>query len=383
MAFQLTDEQLMIKETLAKFLEKEIAPMVEEYERQEKYVTKEIVQKLVPFGFLGGLLPVEAGGYGLDYTTYFTMIEELSRVWPSLRATVGISNSVLTHIYEYGTEEQKEKYLGPLLRGEKLGFFALTEPNVGSDASSVETRAVLKGDNWVINGTKIFITNGLEGEIGIVIAQTDKTLGNKGITALLIDKEETSFLATKIEKMGTVSCPFAELVFENSEIPAENVLGDVGEGLKQGLKFLNSARAMVAYIATGISQACLNASIKYVKERHQFGKPIGSFQLIQEKISEMITLTNAMRLLGQQASTLLDQGKDAKVECSMAKYFATDRVLRVAEEALQIHGGYGYTKEFPVERYYRDIRYFTIAEGTNEMQKLIIGREVLGISAFV
>lgn len=383
MAFQLTDEQVMIKETLAKFLEKEIAPMVEEYERQEKPVTKEIVQKLVPFGFLGGLLPEEAGGHGLDYTTYFTMIEELSRVWPSLRATVGISNSVLTHIYEYGTDEQKEKYLGPLLRGEKLGFFALTEPDVGSDASSVATRAVLQDDKWILNGTKIFITNGLEGEIGIVIAQTDKTLGNKGIAALIVDKEETSFLATKIEKMGTVSCPFAELVFENSEVPAKNILGNVGEGLRQGLKFLNSARAMVAYIATGISQACLDASIKYVKERQQFGKPIGSFQLIQEKISEMITLTNAMRLLGQQASSLLDQGKDAKVECSMAKYFATDRVLRVAEEALQIHGGYGYTKEFPVERYYRDIRYFTIAEGTNEMQKLIIGREVLGISAFV
>ena len=160
-------------------------------------------------------------------------------------------------------------------------------------------------------------------------------------------------------------------------------MGNCSEGLRQGLKFLNSARAMVAYIATGISQACLDASVKYVKERQQFGKPIGSFQLIQEKISEMITLTNAMRLLGQQASSLLDQGKDAKVECSMAKYFATDRVLKVAEEALQIHGGYGYTKEFPVERYYRDIRYFTIAEGTNEMQKLIIGREVLGISAFV
>ncbi|ARK26399.1 hypothetical protein SporoP37_16625 (plasmid) [Sporosarcina sp. P37] len=383
MAFQLSDEQVMIKETLVKFLEKEIAPMVEEYERNEKPVTKEIVQKLVPFGFLGGLLPEEAGGHGLDYTTYFTMIEELSRVWPSLRATVGISNSVLTHIYEYGTEEQKEKYLGPLLRGEKLGFFALTEPDVGSDASSVATRAVFQDDKWILNGTKIFITNGLEGEIGIVIVQTDKTLGNKGIAALLVDKEETSFLATKIEKMGTVSCPFAELVFENSEVPAKNILGNVGEGLRQGLKFLNSARAMVAYIATGISQACLDASIKYVKERHQFGKPIGSFQLIQEKISEMITLTNAMRLLGQQASSLLDHGKDAKVECSMAKYFATDRVLRVAEEALQIHGGYGYTKEFPVERYYRDIRYFTIAEGTNEMQKLIIGREVLGISAFV
>ncbi|MEG0383965.1 MAG: acyl-CoA dehydrogenase family protein [Solibacillus sp.] len=383
MSFQLNDEQKMIKQTIAKFLEKEIAPLVEEYERAEKPVTKEIVQKLVPFGFLGGLLPEEAGGHGLDYTTYFTMIEELSRIWPSLRATVGLSNSVLTHIYEYGTEEQKAKYLAPLLRGEKFGFFALTEPNVGSDASSVETRATLQGDKWIINGTKIFITNGIDGEIGIVIAQTDKSLGNKGIASIIVDRSQSSYQSKQIEKMGTVCCPFAELIFENCEVPRENLLGNVGEGLKQGLKFLNSARAMVAYIATGIAQACLDSSIKYVKERNQFGKPIGSFQLIQEKISEMLTLTNAMRLLGQQASSLLDEGKQAKVECSMAKYFATDRVLKVAEEALQIHGGYGYTKEFPVERYYRDIRYFTIAEGTNEMQKLIIGREVLGISAFV
>ncbi len=383
MSFQLNDEQKMIKQTIAKFLEKEIAPLVEEYERAEKPITKEIVQKLVPFGFLGGLLPEEAGGHGLDYTTYFTMIEELSRIWPSLRATVGLSNSVLTHIYEYGTEEQKAKYLGPLLRGEKFGFFALTEPNVGSDASSVETRATFQGDKWIINGTKIFITNGIDGEIGIVIAQTDKSLGNKGIASIIVDRSQSSYQSKQIEKMGTVCCPFAELIFENCEVPRENILGNVGEGLKQGLKFLNSARAMVAYIATGIAQACVDSSIKYVKERNQFGKPIGSFQLIQEKISEMLTLTNAMRLLGQQASSLLDEGKQAKVECSMAKYFATDRVLKVAEEALQIHGGYGYTKEFPVERYYRDIRYFTIAEGTNEMQKLIIGREVLGISAFV
>lgn len=383
MSFQLNDEQIMIKQTIAKFLEKEISPLVEEYERAGKPVTKEIVQKLVPFGFLGGLLPEEAGGHDLSYTTYFTMIEELSRVWPSLRATVGITNSVLTHIYEYGTEEQKARYLGPLLRGEKFGFFALTEPNVGSDASSIETSATLQGDKWLINGTKIFITNGVEGEIGIVIAQTDKSVGNKGIASILVDKSQSSFESKQIEKMGTVSCPFAELIFDNCEVPRENLLGNVGEGLKQGLKFLNSARAMVAYIATGIAQACVDSSIKYVKERSQFGKPIGSFQLIQEKISEMLTLTNAMRLLGQQASSLLDGGKQAKVECSMAKYFATDRVLKVAEEALQIHGGYGYTKEFPVERYYRDIRYFTIAEGTNEIQKLIIGREVLGISAFV
>ncbi|MFC8683774.1 acyl-CoA dehydrogenase family protein [Brevibacillus porteri] len=382
MSLALTDEQTMIRDTVRKFLEKEILPMVDSYEKSGKAVSKEIVQRLVPFGYLGGQLPEEGGGHGLNYTTYFTMIEELSRVWPSLRATVGLSNSVLTHIYEYGTEEQRKKFLGPLLKGEKFGFFALTEPNVGSDTSSIQTRAERRGDKWVLNGSKMFITNGVEGEIGIVIAQTDKTKGNKGIAAFIIEKEISPYQAKPIEKMGTTSCPFAELIFEDCEIPAENLLGIVGDGLRQGLKFLNGARAMVAFISTGIAQACVDASVKYAKERVQFGKPIGSFQLIQAKISEMVTLTSAMRLLGLQASHLLDEGKPCKVECSMAKYFATEKVLKVAEEAMQIHGGYGYTKEFPVERYYRDIRYFTIAEGTNEIQKLIMGREILGISAF-
>ncbi|MEH6994219.1 acyl-CoA dehydrogenase family protein [Neobacillus drentensis] len=382
MSLVLSDEQIMIKDTVRRFLDKEILPIVDSYEKSGKAVSKEIVQQLVPFGYLGGLLPEDAGGLGLDYTTYFTMIEELSRVWPSLRATVGLTNSVLTHIYEYGTENQRRKFLEPLLKGEKFGFFALTEPNVGSDTSSIQTRAELRGDKWIINGSKMFITNGVEGEIGIVIAQTDKSKGNNGIAAFIVEKGVSHYETKPIEKMGTTSCPFAELIFEDCEIPAENLLGKVGDGLRQGLKFLNSARAMVAFISTGIAQACVDASVKYAKERVQFGKPIGGFQLIQAKISEMVTLTSAMRLLGLQASHLLDQGKSCKVECSMAKYFSTDQVLKVAEEALQIHGGYGYTKEFPVERYYRDIRYFTIAEGTNEMQKLIIGREILGISAF-
>src|SRR5699024_5072939 len=306
-------EQVMIKETINKFLNKEIAPIVSDYEKSGKAVTKDIVKKLVPFGFLGGLLPEEDGGYELGHTTYFSMIEELSRLWPSLRATIGITNSVLTHIYEYGNAEQKAKHLPQLLNGEKLGFFALTEPNVGSDASSIQTRAEFKGDKWILNGSKIFITNGVEGEVGIVIAQTDKSKGKKGIAAFLIEKGESVYESSKIEKMGTTSCPFAELTFDNTEIPKENLLGVVGEGLKQGLKFLNSARAMVAFISTGIAQACLDASIKYAKERYQFGKPIGSFQLIQEKISFMATQTNAMRLLGLQASKLLDEGENCKV----------------------------------------------------------------------
>jgi len=382
MAFELDEEQLMIKENVKKFLDKEIRPMVDDYEKSGQPVSKEIVKMLLPFGYLGGLLPESAGGAGLGYTTYFLMIEELSRVWPSLRATVGITNSVLTHIYEYGTEEQRQAFMPRLIKGESFGFFALTEPNVGSDTSSIETTAVLQGDHWIINGTKMFITNGVEGDIGIVIAQTDKTKGIDGTAAFIVEKGKAQYQARSIEKMGTTSCPFAELVFEDCKVPKENLLGNIGDGLRQGLKFLNSARAMVAFIATGIAQACVDAAVEYAKNRVQFGKPIGGFQLIQAKISDMVTLTSAMRLLGLQASTLLDKGLPCRREASMAKLFATDYVLRVAEDAMQIHGGYGYTKEFPVERYYRDIRYFTIAEGTNEMQRLIIGRDVLGISAF-
>ncbi|MFZ5631504.1 MAG: acyl-CoA dehydrogenase family protein [Bacillota bacterium] len=381
MDLELSEEQRMIKETVRRFLDKEIRPLVDEYEKSGRPVSKEIVKKLIPFGFLGGLLSREAGGDELTYTTYFLMIEELSRVWPSLRATVSISNSVLTHIYEYGTEEQRKRFMEPLLKGDAIGFFALTEPNVGSDTSSIEATAVLKGDKWVINGTKMFITNGVEGDLGIVIAQTDKSRGIDGIAAFIVEKE-MGYKARPVEKMGTVSCPFAELVFEDCAVPAENLLGRVGDGLRQGLKFLNSARAMVAFIAAGVAQACVDAAVEYARNRVQFGKPIGAFQLIQAKISDMVTMTSAMRLLGLQASDLLDKGRPCVREASMAKLFATDNVLRVAEDALQIHGGYGYTKEFPVERYYRDIRYFTIAEGTNEMQRLIIGRDVLGISAF-
>jgi alkylation response protein AidB-like acyl-CoA dehydrogenase len=381
MDLELTEEQRMIKDTVKRFLEKEILPVVEEYEHAHRPVTKELVKKLLPFGYMGGLLPEEAGGAGLNYTTYFLMIEELSRIWPSLRATVSISSSAATHIYEYGNEEQREKYLQPLLDVDSLGFMAITEPNVGSDTSSIETRAVLKGDRWILNGTKIFITNGVEGDVGIVIAQTDKSKGIDGMASFIVEKG-MGYKARPIEKMGTVCCPFAELTFEDVEVPRENMLGKIGDGLRQGLKFLNMARAMVSFIAAGIAQACVDASVEYAKNRVQFGKPIGAFQLIQGKISDMVMLTSAMRLLGLQASALLDKGKPCRKECSMAKLFATEYVLKVAEEAMQIHGGYGYTKEFPVERYYRDIRYFTIAEGTSEMQRLIIGREVLGISAF-
>lgn len=382
MDLEFTDEQKMLKSNVRRFMEKEIQPLVEQYERSSIPVSRDIVKKLLPFGYIGGMLPEEVGGYGMDYTTYFLLIEELSRAWPSLRAVIGITNHMLTYIYEYGTFEQREKFVGPLIRAEKLGFFALTEPNVGSDASAVETTAVQKGGEWILNGTKMFITNGQDGEIGIVIAQTDRSRGSKGITAFIVEKDKSDYKTRPIEKIGMHSCPTVEMVFEECRVPAENVLGGIGEGLKLGLKFLNSARAMVAFISAGVAQACVDAAVKYARERTQFGRPIGSFQLIQGKIAEMLTLTSAMRLLGLQASYLLDKGRPCQVEASQAKLFAADAVLKVAEMAIQIHGGYGCSREFPVERYYRDMRHFTIAEGTNEIQRLIIGREVLGISAF-
>lgn len=382
MDLELTDMQRMIKKNLKEFFAREIEPLVAEYENAGRFVTKEIVKKLVPHGYLGGLLPEEAGGFGLDYTTYFQMIEELSRAWPSLRAAASISNAVLTHIYEYGSPEQRERFLGPLLQADKIGFFALTEPNVGSDAASIETTAVFRGDHWVINGTKTFITNGVDGEVGLVIAQTDKSRGVSGIASFIVEKDKANYRSSPIHKMGMHSSETAELAFIDCAVPAENLLGEVGDGLQQGLKFLNNARAMLAFVCAGVAQACVELSVKYARERIQFGRPIGGFQLIQAKISDMETITSAMRLLGFQASSLLDKGKPCRKEASMAKLFATENVLRVAEAAVQIHGGYGYSREFPVERYYRDVRHLTMAEGTSEMQRLIIGREMLGISAF-
>lgn len=382
MNFDLSIEQQMIKDNIKKFLDKEIAPLVNEYEHNHKPVTKEIIKKLLPFGFIGGLLPKEAGGGGLDHVTYFLMIEELSRVWPSLRAITSGANQLATRIYQYGTKEQKEKYLKPLLTGEKTAFFALTEPNVGSDTSSIETTARFRNGKWVINGTKMWITNGLHGDIGVVFAQTDKSKGIDGIAAFIVEKGVANYTARAIDKMGLNSCPTAELVFEDCEVPEENLIGKVGDGLRMGLKSLNRARVMVSFIVAGVAQASIEAAIKYAKERHQFGKPIGSYQLIQGKIADMVTKLNAMRLLGLNAAIKLDEEKDCRMEASMAKLFSTEAALEIADSAIQIHGGYGYSREFPVERYYRDIRYFTFAEGTSEIHRLLIGRQVLGISAF-
>lgn len=382
MTFELTMEQKIIKESIRKFLDNEISPLVDDYENNHKPITKDLIKKLLPYGFVGGTLPEEAGGEGLDYKTYFLMIEELSRVWPSLRAVVSGTNLMATHIHNYGTKKQKEKYLPGILKGDITGFFALTEPNVGSDASKIETSATLKDGKWIISGTKMWITNGQEGDLGVVLAQTDKSKGINGITAFLIEKENAVYEARPIEKMGMHSCPTAELYFDECEIPEENVLGEVGNGLRLGLKFLNTARIMVNFICSGVSEASLEAAVKYAKERQQFGKEIGSYQLIQAKIADMAIKLKTMKLLGLEAASKLDKGEDCRLEASMAKLYASENALDIVDHAIQIHGGYGYSREFRVERMYRDIRHFTFAEGTSEIHRLLIGRQLLGISAF-
>ena len=382
MDFELNEEQRILKDTVRKFLEKEIAPLVDEYDYQRKRITREVIKKLEPFGYINAVIPEKLGGLGLDFVSYGIMIEELSRVWGSLRTLISVS-SLATHIIATkGTKEQREKYLPGLFSLDYLACFALSEPNVGSDASGVETKAVRDGDHYVINGSKTLITGGSMADVVVLYATVDKTKGSKGITAFLVDKKETEVETRDIRKMGMHSSVLSELSFEDCKVPVKNRLGEEGEGLKIALAGLNEGRITVTFASVGIGQAALEASIRYSKEREQFGKPIASFQLIQEMIVEMALKVDAARLLGYRAAELLNKGVDCRREASFAKLFSTEAMMDIANKGIQIHGGYGYTEELPVERYYRDGRHLTLAEGTTEIQKLIVGRDILGISAF-
>jgi acyl-CoA dehydrogenase len=382
MQIELSEEQKAIKKQSREFLEREIQPYVESYEKERRLIPHEFMKKLTALGYIGGLLPKNIGGKGFDLLTYLLMIEELSRVWPSLRIMVAGTNLILTYVYKYGTPEQQAKFVQPVFSGEKLGFFALSEPEVGSDAGNIKMTAVLGGGKWILNGTKSYVACGVDGNLGIVFASTDPLKKGKGITAFLIEKGVSQYETRQVFKMGTHCCSLAELNFRNTAVPQENVIGKIGEGFNLAMSFLNVVRAAVPFVCLGVAQACIDNSIKFAKERIQFGKPIGAFQLIQEKIANMVMLTEAMRLLGFQAAYRVDKGLPCRKEISIAKLFASEAVLKIAEDAMQIHGQYGYVQDYPIERYYRDIRYFTVADGTSEMHRLILGREILDISAF-
>jgi alkylation response protein AidB-like acyl-CoA dehydrogenase len=380
MDFQLNEGQRILQKEFRRFLEKEIAPLVNEYEYERKPLTKEIIKKLEPFGYTRAIVPEERGGLG-DFVSYFIMVEELSRVWGSLRTLINVSSLAAYTIAMRGTQEQREKFLPGLFSLDHLACVALTEPNVGSDASAVEATAERKGNYYLVNGTKTMITGGSMADVVCLYATVDRSKKEKGITAFLVKKGESQFEASDIKKMGMHSSVLSELSFVDSCVPIENRLGGEGEGLKIVLTGLNIGRVAVSFGAVGIAQAALDAAISYAKKRIQFGKPIGGFQLVQEMIVDMALKVDAARLLSLRAAELLSRGIECRRESSFAKLFSTEIMMDVAYKAIQVHGGYGYTEEFPVERYYRDGRLLTLAEGTNEIQKLIIGRDILGISA--
>jgi alkylation response protein AidB-like acyl-CoA dehydrogenase len=383
MDFDLTEEQMLLKSSVRSFCEKEIGPVVGEHEKKGPLTKEEAVsfiRQLMPFGFMIGFLPEEYGGSNLDHKTRGVMHEELSRVWSSL-AGIFISEGFWWVLNEAGTPEQKKRLLPLAASGDYVGCLAITEPNAGSDAASLETTATLRGDQYLLNGTKIWISNGTIADAAFVLGTTDKSLGALGMGFFLVEREGSPFGTRELHKLGMRCFPTGELSFDDCPVPKENLL-DPGTGYKRTMAFFDVSRAMVGVTCTGIAQAAVDASIAYSRDRVQFGRPIGSFQMVQEMLVDMITETDAGRLLSYRALDLLDKGDRCRAQSSMAKAYATEAAVRTTSKAIQIHGAMGLSDEYPVERYFRDARTLTIPDGTTQMQKLIVGRESLGIKAF-
>ena len=383
MDFDLTEEQIMIRNLMKDFAKNEILPKARDDDRNERF-PGDILDKMAPLGLLGAPLPEKYGGMGIDHIAYVLMIEELGRVSFALRSIVSVHISLFQKtLNQWGTEEQKQKYLPRTTKGEILGCFATTEPNVGSDIASIETSAVLDKGKWRLNGNKMWISNGGVADVALIFAQTDKAKKHRGITAFLVEKGTPGFSSTDIHgKLGLRSANTAELILEDCVVAEENVLGQVGKGFKIAMTAFDNARLCVAAGCVGLAQACIDASVLYAQTRQQFGKPIGSYQLVQEMIADMIVETEAARFLTYRAAYLKDKGVPHTVETSMAKYYASEVALRAANNAIQVHGGYGFSDEYPVERYYRDVKVATLLEGTSQMHKLIIGRNATGLNAF-
>ncbi len=378
MNFELSEEQEEIKRTVREFAVKEIRPHVMEWDEAQHFPF-EIFRQLAQLGLLGVTVPTEYGGTGLGYVEYATIIEELGRVDGSIALSVAAHNSLCAgHIDEAGTKEQKRKYLAPLARGEKIGCWSLTEPQAGSDAGGTRTTARLDGNTWVLNGSKTFTTNGTSADICVAMAVTDKTAHKHGISAFIIERGTPGFRSGKKEnKMGLRASDTSEVIFENCGIPRENILGKVGEGFVDSLKVLDKGRISIAALAVGMAQGAFEASLDYAKQRRQFGKPIAEFEAIQWKLADMATEIEAARLLTLRAAAHAESGMRVTEASAMAKLLASETAVRVANEAVQIHGGYGYIKDYPVEKYYRDVKLCTIGEGTSEIQRLVIARELM------
>ena len=383
MNFDLSDEQKLIEETAREFTDGEIKPVAGE-NSENHFFDRELVNKIAAQGFLGAIVPREYGGAGLDYTTYAIICEEIGRGCSAMRTVVSVQTSlVCSTILKWGTEEQKQRYLPLLCSGEWLGCFGLTEPGTGSAAANQKTRAVQQDDgSWLINGAKMWISLGNNASLALIFAQTDPSLGHRGLACFLVETDQPGFMPSQITaKMGLWASDTAEIALDDVTASADSMLGEVGEGFKVAMSALDSGRYSVAAGCVGLARASLEESIAYANERTQFDRPIAAFQLVQAMIADMVVKTEAARLLVYKAGSVKDAGKPSTLETSIAKYYATEAAVWCSDKAIQVHGGAGYSREHPVERYYRDARVTTIYEGTSQIQQLIIGRAVTGQDA--
>jgi alkylation response protein AidB-like acyl-CoA dehydrogenase len=376
--FEYTEEQKQLRKAVREFAEGEIAPHVMEWDEAQTFPL-EVVRRLGTLGYMGAIFPEEFGGAGLGYIEYAIIIEELSRVDGSVGIIVAAHTSLCAnHIYKMGSDEQRRKYIPKLASGEWLGCWSLTEPEAGSDAAGTRTKAVRDGDGWVLNGAKTFTTNAHYADVCVAMAVTDRAAAQHGISAFIADRGTPGFRAGKKEnKLGLRASATGEVIFENCRLDAGQLCGKINEGFVDSLKVLDGGRVSIAALAIGMAQGAYDAALKYSKLRKQFGRPISEFQAIQNKLVDMAVDLDAARLLNYRAGSMIDQGKRVTRESSMAKLFASEAAVRIANEAVQIHGGYGFIKDYPVEKFYRDVKLCTIGEGTSEIQRLVIARQLL------
>jgi alkylation response protein AidB-like acyl-CoA dehydrogenase len=380
--FELTEEQRLVRETAREFTDREIVPRARENDRKERFDT-ELVQMIAEMGFLGAIVPEEYGGRGIDYRTYGLIVEEVGRGDSAMRTVVSVVTSlVCSSIARWGSEDQKRRWLPDLCSGEALGCFGLTEPDTGSDASNLKTRAERVDGGWRITGAKMWISLGNYARLALIFAQTEPEGGHRGIACFLVPTDSEGFSSQEIHgKLGLKGADTAELSLDGVEVPDDALMGEVGDGFKIAMSALDSGRFSVAAGCVGICQGCLDASISYAKERQQFGRSIASFQLVQELIADIVVQTEAARGLVWRAAWLKDTGQPNTAETSIAKLYATEAAVECANRAIQVHGGSGYVDDYPVERYLRDARVTTLYEGTSQIHKLIIGRAVTGVNA--
>jgi alkylation response protein AidB-like acyl-CoA dehydrogenase len=378
MNFELNENQKMITQMVRDFAEKEIKPFINQWD-EEEFFPVDTMKKMGELGLLGIYIPEEYGGSGFGYFEYATALMELGKVCGGVGLSVAAHNSLCTgHIYYHGTEEQKKKYLPKLASGEFIGAWGLTEPNTGSDAMRMKTTAIKEGEYWVINGAKNWITHGLSGDVAVVLVRTGELLDSNGITAFIIEKGTPGFSAVKIkDKFGVRASETAELIFDNVRVHESQVIGQEGQGFKQAMQILDGGRISIAALSCGVARGAYEASVKYAKEREQFGQPIAHFQAIGFKLADMATEVEAAELLTYQAAYLKNTKQPLTRQGAFAKYYASEVAVKCGNEAMQIMGGYGYTKEYPAEKFLRDARLMVIGEGTSEIQKVVISREIL------